>query len=109
MFLTNLIVCSSSTHRSKTLVGPHIYSTVVRAVIESSLITWMGLLACAITSTDFLVHVQIPDATLVPLTDLGGGVSGLCTIRRFFLQFTNSNGRLKLLTHTPSCFSRSSL
>jgi hypothetical protein len=50
-----MLVCSSSAARAKVLTGPckdhYIYNTVIRAIIESSLIVWMGLLTYAITQT----------------------------------------------------------
>jgi hypothetical protein len=50
-----VIICSSSANRTKALTGPckdhHIYNTVIRAIIESALIVWMGLLTFAIATT----------------------------------------------------------
>jgi hypothetical protein len=58
-FLLHLAHCDairrSATNRSTMLNDSHenrsIYRTVIRAIIESSLITWMGLLFYSITST----------------------------------------------------------
>jgi hypothetical protein len=50
-----MFVCRSSATRAKVLTGPckdhYIYNTVIRAIIESSLIVWMGLLIYAISET----------------------------------------------------------
>jgi hypothetical protein len=50
-----MLDCSSSATRAKVLTGPskdhYIHNTVIRAIIESSLIVWMGLLTFAIAET----------------------------------------------------------
>jgi hypothetical protein len=48
-------ICSSSANRTKALTGSshkrYIYNTVIRAIIESALIVWIGLLTYAIATT----------------------------------------------------------
>jgi hypothetical protein len=62
-----MLVCSSSATRAKVLAGPckdhYIYNTVIPAIIESSLIVWMGLLTYAITETWKLSQLE-PDNTI---------------------------------------------
>jgi hypothetical protein len=49
-----VIIRSSSANRTRALIGPcrdhYIYKTVIRAIIESALITWIGLLVYVITA-----------------------------------------------------------
>jgi hypothetical protein len=62
-----IIMYSPSASRSKEEPGRYkdryqhaqIYETVIRVIIESSLIAWVGLLAYAIASTYFLAHNEL--------------------------------------------------
>jgi hypothetical protein len=50
-----VVFCSSSANRAKGLGGSQsVYNTVIRAIIESSLISWMGLLTYALSSEFYL-------------------------------------------------------
>jgi hypothetical protein len=57
---TSVVMCSFSADRAKGLTGQckdhYIYNTVIRAIIESSLIAWVGLVTCAVASTYNLAH-----------------------------------------------------
>jgi hypothetical protein len=53
-----VVVCSSSRNRARVLTAGlrqdyHIYNTAMRAIIESSLVAWVGLVTYAIASTCF--------------------------------------------------------
>jgi endoglucanase Acf2 len=73
-----VIIFSSSANRTKALTGPYkdhyIYNTVIRAIIESALIVWMGLLTYAIATTCWFALVAAnPNTTYnTPLTAIYG-------------------------------------
>jgi hypothetical protein len=78
----SVMICSSSAERAKDLTGickdHSIYNTVIRAIIESSLVAWVGLVACAVASTYYLWHSKTP---------LAEGLNGSPAVRNVSSRF----------------------
>jgi hypothetical protein len=91
--LIHSIVFSSSARRTRGLTSTckdhHVYNTVIRAIIESSLIAWVGLLVYATTSAYFYAHLEALD----------GIVSGLFNKDHLHVLLTVLSGRAGLLTN----------
>jgi hypothetical protein len=98
-----MVVHSSSANRAKALTGPcknqSIYNTVIRAIIESAFIAWVGLLIYVMTN---LYNIKQGDAQanyIVSWLPDDGAIAWVADIR--------DRLRLPLQSHSP--FSRSYL
>jgi hypothetical protein len=80
-----LVCCSSSATRAKVLAGPckdhYIYNTVIRAIIESSLIVWMGLLTYAITETWMLSQLESYNTSYNTYENVSCSFNSMSTVR----------------------------
>jgi hypothetical protein len=69
--LKSVVTCSSSGSRAKGLgANQSIYNTVMRAIIESSLIVWVGLLTYAIMFTRCYVLAASPNPSYETVDDV---------------------------------------
>jgi hypothetical protein len=99
-----MFVRSSSAARAKVLAGPykdHIYNTVIRAIIESSLVVWMGLLTYAIAETRVLSPLKSGRAKIPDLETSVSSLYAQCLLRGFLMMLTGVYDK-RIYIHVPS-------
>jgi hypothetical protein len=96
-----MLLSSSSAYRVKIATRPckdhYVYKTVIRAVIESSLVAWMGLLAYAISNTYSLANKENPNMPYSVVSNSFGTSQG-CVMLKLGTGWTYSCIRL----HRPA-------